>query len=111
MLTRGQASKSKSKSSLCVEDSPRLAAGSFKISVIIPALNEAASIEGAVASAGPDTEVIVSDGGSTDGTRAIAARLGARVVISCPGRGAQMDAGAAQAGGEVFLFLHADTDR
>lgn len=72
-------------------------------------MNEAGSIGGAVASVGPDTEVIVSDGGSTDDTRAIAARLGARVVGCPPGRGAQMDAAAAEAGGEVLLFLHADT--
>ncbi len=72
-------------------------------------MNEAGCIEGAVSSPGPDTEVIVSDGGSTDGTRAIAERLGARVMGCPPGRGAQMDAGAAEARGEVFLFLHADT--
>ena len=72
-------------------------------------MNEAGCIEGAVASVGPDAEVIVSDGGSADNTPAVAARLGARVMGCPPGRGAQMDAGAARARGEVFLFLHADT--
>lgn len=84
---------------------------SVKISIVIPALNEAARIGEvfAVLGALPGAhEVIVADGGSEDGT---AARVPppARVVVSPPGRARQMNAGAAAAGGEVILFLHCDT--
>jgi len=81
------------------------------ISVIIPALDEEASIARAIRScreAGP-CEVIVVDGGSRDRTVEIA-RGEADAVIAAPrGRAAQMNAGAAVARGEVLLFLHADT--
>ncbi len=81
----------------------------MKISVIIPALNEAGGLEGALSSIGGGIEAIVSDGGSTDGTRHIAQRLGAILIDSRPGRGAQMDSGAKRATGDILLFLHADT--
>ena len=81
------------------------------ISVIIPALDEEASIARVIRScreAGPG-EVIVVDGGSRDRTAEIA-RARADAVIAAPrGRAAQMNAGAAAARGEVLLFLHADT--
>jgi hypothetical protein len=82
-----------------------------RISVIIPALNEAADIVAALQSvrAGCFHEIIVVDGGSTDVTGAIAEVAGATVILSKPGRARQMNAGAAQATGSVFLFLHADT--
>lgn len=54
-------------------------------------------------------EIIVVDGGSTDGTSAIAIEEGATVVQSAPGRGPQFNAGADVATGDIFLFLHADT--
>ncbi|HEY6096483.1 MAG TPA: TIGR04283 family arsenosugar biosynthesis glycosyltransferase, partial [Candidatus Deferrimicrobium sp.] len=82
-----------------------------EISVIIPALDEEASIARAILScreAGP-CEVIVVDGGSRDRTAEIA-RGRADAVIAAPrGRAAQMNAGAAVAGGKILLFLHADT--
>ncbi|MBE9528146.1 MAG: TIGR04283 family arsenosugar biosynthesis glycosyltransferase [Proteobacteria bacterium] len=86
----------------------------MKISVIIPALNEAQWINEAIGSAklagttGPDVEIIVVDGGSADKTVTVAEGLGATVICSERGRGAQMDAGAREATGEVLLFLHAD---
>lgn len=81
----------------------------MKISVIIPALNEAANLEATVRSIGKGHQVIVADGGSVDGTRAVAVGLGAVVVGSAPGRGVQMDCGALGAQGDALLFLHADT--
>ena len=52
--------------------------------------------------------MVVSDGGSTDGTREIARASRARLVDSEPGRGAQLSAGAREASGDILLFLHAD---
>lgn len=81
------------------------------ISIIIPALNEAAHIAdmlGRLLNI-PDVEIIVADGGSTDRTVELAQAAGASVVQCHPGRGQQMNAGAALASGEVLLFLHADT--
>ena len=81
------------------------------ISVIIPVLNEASNIGLAlerVMSLPGDKEVIVVDGGSSDGTVEIARKY-ARVISSPRGRASQMNAGVAAAGGDVFLFLHADT--
>jgi uncharacterized protein len=54
-------------------------------------------------------EVIVADGGSTDGTVSLAEGLGARVIHSPLGRARQQNCGAAAAMGENVLFLHADT--
>jgi rSAM/selenodomain-associated transferase 2 len=81
-----------------------------KVSVIIPALNEAASIACAARSAwkaGAD-EVIVVDGGSVDETISVAKLEGCQVVVSVPGRAIQQNVGAAQAVGDTLLFLHAD---
>jgi rSAM/selenodomain-associated transferase 2 len=81
-----------------------------KIAVVIPALNEAGSIAGAIESAAaPDIEVVVVDGGSADETRARALASGARVVESEPGRGRQLRAGAAATTGDAVVFLHADS--
>jgi len=83
-----------------------------RVSIIVPTLNEATTIGDLAASLGQlrgDFEVIVADGGSTDGTSEIAAGLGWRVLLSPRGRGRQMNGGAAQTNGDVLLFLHADT--
>ncbi len=80
------------------------------ISVVIPALNEAGNIEATIQSAtAPGVEIIVVDGGSTDGTPVRAAALGARGIQSQPGRATQQNAGAGLAGADILLFLHADT--
>ena len=84
-----------------------------RLSVIVPALNEAAWIRGALEALAPlrrrGHEVILADGGSADGTPQLASGLCDRVVTSALGRGVQMNAGARAANGEVLLFLHADT--
>ncbi len=84
----------------------------MKISVIIPALNERAQLPRTLAQfqspIAPD-EIIVVDGGSTDGTREwLATQAGILLVDSQRGRGRQLQAGARIATGEVLLFLHAD---
>ena len=83
------------------------------ISVIIPTYNEAANIQRTIdelnSCKSSDIEIIVVDGGSKDETMAIAAQCGATVLISTPGRAAQMNAGAEIAQGSILLFLHADT--
>lgn len=80
------------------------------LSVVIPTLNEEARIAATIDSVrGDGVEVIVADGGSSDSTRAIASRNGARVVEAPRGRGPQLNAGAAVARSDLLLFLHADT--
>jgi len=59
--------------------------------------------------AGPDLEVIVVDGGSRDQTRAKAREHPVRLLQSPPGRGIQLNRGAAAARGDIFLFVHCDT--
>ncbi|MBI2422142.1 MAG: TIGR04283 family arsenosugar biosynthesis glycosyltransferase [Candidatus Hydrogenedentes bacterium] len=83
-----------------------------RISVILPVLNEAACIASALDRLQhlENVEILVVDGGSTDGTLAEAQRFaGVRVLQSERGRAQQMNAGAAQATGKILLFLHADT--
>jgi rSAM/selenodomain-associated transferase 2 len=84
-----------------------------QLSIIIPTLNEGPHIELALAALAPlrerGAELIVADGGSRDRTVAIATALADSVIAAPPGRGAQMNAGAAVAKGAVLLFLHADT--
>ena len=81
------------------------------ISIVIPTLNEAASLGRTLDHLQPadTTETIVVDGGSRDKTCEIAAQAGARVLKVQGGRAAQQNAGAAIARGQLLLFLHADT--
>jgi len=84
----------------------------MKLSIIIPALNEAGSIEQLLMSVrelGMPAEVIVVDGGSEDNTHKLAQSLADQVIESARGRARQMNAGAAKARGKYLLFLHADT--
>jgi rSAM/selenodomain-associated transferase 2 len=80
---------------------------------VVPALNEAAGIREALTALQPlrarGHEVVVVDGGSTDGTLALAEELADQVLLSARGRAVQQNAGAASSSGGVLLFLHADT--
>jgi rSAM/selenodomain-associated transferase 2 len=84
-----------------------------ELSIVIPVLNEApriaAQLQPLQALRRNNVELIVVDGGSTDGTAQAAAALADRVLIAPRGRACQMNAGAAAAGGRILLFLHADT--
>ncbi|MDO9009463.1 MAG: TIGR04283 family arsenosugar biosynthesis glycosyltransferase, partial [Thiobacillus sp.] len=83
------------------------------LSIIVPTLNEAQHIVSALTRLEPlrehGIEIIVADGGSTDGTPALAAPLADQVLAAPLGRARQMNVGAARANGLALLFLHADT--
>jgi rSAM/selenodomain-associated transferase 2 len=84
-----------------------------ELSIVMPVLNEAASIVETLQALAPyrarGVEVVVVDGGSRDTTVAQATPLADRVISGARGRGAQLNAGATCARGKVLLFLHADT--
>lgn len=83
----------------------------MKISVVIPVLNEEKTIAASLRAlhALRPGEIIVVDGGSDDRTAEICRQFAVNVMTSERGRARQMNRGAAQASGDVFLFLHADT--
>jgi rSAM/selenodomain-associated transferase 2 len=84
-----------------------------RLSVIVPVWNEAVVIGALLQSLQPlraaGHEVIVADGGSTDGTQDLARLLCDQLVSAELRRSAQMNAGAECASGNILLFLHADT--
>lgn len=89
------------------------------VSIIIITLNEAENLELTIKKArsasklpsgrGFPIEIIVSDGGSTDGTLELAQKLADEVITGPKGRYKQLNAGATQAKGNILLFLHADS--
>lgn len=85
----------------------------LKGTIVIPVLNEAASIAGSLqrlrARVGSHWQIVVVDGGSSDDTATLATLFCDRLLQSAPGRGQQMNAGARFAQGDILLFLHADT--
>jgi rSAM/selenodomain-associated transferase 2 len=96
-----------------------------RIAVVIPVLDEAERVSGAIASVGPwerglpalstglgansGPEILVVDGGSRDSSAARAGQAGARVVVTERGRARQLEAGWRASAGDVIVFLHADT--
>lgn len=88
------------------------AAGNEHVGVVIPTLNEIAYIDGVIQSLSGHavSEIIISDGGSADGTVERVAQNGsARLIHSPRGRGPQINAGVAALRAEVVIVLHADT--
>ncbi len=82
----------------------------MKLSIIIPALNEADILGRTLASLKTHpSEIIVVDGESQDSTIEVARQHTPHILTSRPGRGLQQDIGARRSQGDVFLFLHADT--
>jgi rSAM/selenodomain-associated transferase 2 len=81
------------------------------ISVLVPTLNEQEHLPATLAriELTPGDELIVIDGGSSDATVTIARQFTRQVLSSPRGRAQQMNYGAQQAHGDIFLFLHADT--
>ena len=86
---------------------------SQSLSIIIPVFNEAEALPSLLESLQPlraaGVEVIVSDGGSSDDSRAIADPLTDVILEGEIGRSAQMNAAAKVARGDWLLFLHADS--
>lgn len=80
-----------------------------KLSVVVPAVDEAAIIGATLRSARGADEIVVVDGGSRDRTVELARMAGARIIESSRGRGRQLRAGIEAATGDVILLLHADT--
>jgi len=89
----------------------------YELSIIVPVLNEAKALPALLASLagqrGVSFELIIVDGGSTDETVPLLQQRGAgfplRLLGVPAGRARQLNAGAARAGGELLLFLHADS--
>ncbi|WP_310452891.1 TIGR04283 family arsenosugar biosynthesis glycosyltransferase [Sulfuritalea sp.] len=84
-----------------------------ELSIVMPVLNEAPQIAARLQALQPlraqGVELIVADGGSSDGTAQLAAPLADRVLAAPRGRAAQMNAGAVASRGRILLFLHADS--
>lgn len=85
----------------------------MKVSILIPALNEAENLSRLLptlqVARRDGHEVILCDGGSQDDTLAIAAQYADRVLSTARGRALQMNTAAQHATGSVLIFLHADT--
>jgi rSAM/selenodomain-associated transferase 2 len=83
---------------------------STRVAVVVPTLDEEEALRRHLPPVlGVADEIVVTDGGSRDGTVAVARELGVPVVSGPPGRGPQLNRGAGQTTAEILLFLHADT--
>lgn len=79
------------------------------MTAVIPTLNAASVLPGTLAALAEWVDVVVADGGSTDGTPDMARAAGAVAVVGPRGRGVQIGAGIAAARSPWLLLLHADT--
>lgn len=88
---------------------------SASLSIVIPTLNAGEDLPGCLErlveglTSGLIRELIISDGGSTDHTLAIADEAGGRIVEGAASRGGQLRRGCTEAKGPWLLILHADT--
>jgi rSAM/selenodomain-associated transferase 2 len=85
----------------------------MQFSVIVPVFNEAPLIRAflqRLRERAPEAEIIVADGGSSDGTPEFAASLCDQIVVSDRNRAGQMNLGARAATGDVLWFVHADVE-
>lgn len=85
--------------------------GDAPLSVVIAALDDAGRLKQVLERvfSADGVEVLVADGGSSDGTCQCVRQAGARLLETQGGRAAQFNAGAAAVSGGLLLFLHADT--
>lgn len=97
---------------MSVHDSGPLA-DTPRLSVIVPVVNEAATIQACLTALSPlrarGVEIVVVDGGSDDDTVALARPLANRVLVSARGRARQMNHGGRESRGDCLVFVHADT--
>lgn len=85
--------------------------GGASVALIVPLLNEASTLPACLERlrvCGAD-ELLLVDGGSSDGSRELLEQSGLDWLDSPAGRASQMNAGAAAASSDILLFLHADT--
>lgn len=86
-----------------------LAGDGGALDIVIPSLNARATLASTLAAVAGTGQVIIADGGSSDGTASLARASGALVVEAARGRGQQLAVGAAAGSAPWILFLHADT--
>jgi len=85
----------------------------MKLSIIVPVLNEARLLRPFIAhlrERAPEAEVMVADGGSSDGTADLATSFCDQLVVSKRNRAVQMNAGARAAHGDILWFVHVDAE-
>jgi rSAM/selenodomain-associated transferase 2 len=84
-----------------------------KFSVIVPVFNEAPLIRPFLQhlrDRAPEAEIIVADGGSTDGTADLASGFCDQIVVSERNRAIEMNVGARAAHGDILWFVHVDAE-
>ncbi len=90
-----------------------LSAAPVALSIVLPILNEAATIAGQLCALQPlrqrGVEIVVVDGGSSDASVDLARAAADTLIVTSRGRATQMNAGAASSDRQMLLFLHADT--
>ncbi|MBE0440151.1 MAG: TIGR04283 family arsenosugar biosynthesis glycosyltransferase [Gammaproteobacteria bacterium] len=84
------------------------------LALIVPVLNEAENVTFLVSQLSmlnqSQDDIVIVDGGSTDGTQQRLAELNVKTVSAPKGRASQMNAGAMHSDADILVFLHADTE-